>query len=513
FRMHRGVCSAVRLIPRACFSSTAGVTPIPEDKPAPVVDTEPTITLHDAPKIKPAFNRKIHRIHSPKHMLQEEYLNAGDLTDGARLYDYKRTGEIAASIPSIADRINFVSPYERPWTKAERTWRREWHPALVAPRKAWAVPAIPGHFDVLNFYKYVTKTHVGHSSLDSFYEGLNLPMETYKELTLASMRANLTSTAFDSEEDRISAILAALVDDAITSLVHSRPELAEQRISYKSKSEAFWIRGGFSFLYETMTPDGEKHTHIWNNQKYAGDDRRKLGELAFVHRDELAVSVRSKTPVEPLLDGSEINDKFWQAEDKIESELYSPRVFNMWPDGEPLWQCPGYFVESDETHQHTRLAVKSMFGLQERIKDHWKCGDVESGVVLDECAIAQAVASTFAHLTAIAHTQGFTQYNDITAPLSTQFVLSDGKMFYFAVAQLNTLAINVELENFRNPRHNLLRIEGPFHVYDAVKDGKTLVKVGELKDDKGQPVMKEGLNEDVLDKVLQRLLHMVYKIK
>ncbi|GMS82929.1 hypothetical protein PENTCL1PPCAC_5104, partial [Pristionchus entomophagus] len=493
-RMHRGVRSAARLIPGARFSSTAvtATSPTAADKPTIVV------TLHDAPTIKPAFNRKVHRIHESKHMLQDEFLNEGDLGDSARLYDYKRTGEIAASLSNIAERIAFVSPFERPWTAAERTWRREWHPALVAPRKAWALPTVPAHFDVLNFYKYITKTHVDHSSLDSLYEGLNFATNTLEELTIASLRANLESTAFDSEADRISAILGALLDDAVLDRVHVKPELADQRISYKSKSEAFWVRGGFSFLYDQQTIGEEEIKHkIWNNQKYTGDDRRKLGELAFVHRDELAASIRSKEGSKPLLGGSESNDEFWVDEDAIKDALYSPRVFNMWPDADPLWQCPGYFVESTESHQHTPLAVKSLAGLPEKIKDHWRMRDDEAEKTAIECATAQAVATAFANLTATAHTQGFTQYNDVTTPLSTQLVLSDGRNFYFAVAQLNTLAINVELKDFPNPRHNSLRIEGPFPLYDTIEDGK-FIHDG-----------KEGLNKSVL----ARVLHMVSKVK
>ncbi|GMT12936.1 hypothetical protein PFISCL1PPCAC_4233, partial [Pristionchus fissidentatus] len=459
----------------------------------------PTMTLHDAPKLKPAFNRKVHRIHEPKHMLQEEYLNEGDLNDAARLYDYKRTGEIAASLENIAERIAFVSPFERPWTTAEKTWRRDWHAQLVAPRKAWSLPAVPAHFDVLNFYKYITKTHVEHAPLDSVYEGLKLPTHTFKELTSASLRANLESTAFDSEADRTSAILAALLDDAVLSLVHARPQLAEQRVSYKSKSEAFWVRGGFSFLYDHQEIGEEKiEQKIWNNQKYTGDDRRKLGELAFVHRDELAASVRAKQGLAALLDGSASTDEFWKSEETIKEELYSPRVFNMWPDGEPLWQCPGYFVESAESYQHTVLAVKSIAGLSEKITEHWRMRGEEAETTEKECVTAQAVASAFANLAATAHTQGFTQYNDVTASLSTQLVLSDGRNFYFAVAQLNTIAINVELKDFPNLRHNSLRIEGPLPLYDTIdEEGKVLFEG------------KEGLN----DAVLERVLHMVYKIK
>jgi hypothetical protein len=41
---------------------------------------------------------------------------------------------------------------------------------------------------------------------------------------------------------------------------------------------------------------------------------------------------------------------------------------------------------------------------------------------------------------------GYTQYTEIQEPLTSQMVLTDGHQFWFAVAQLNTLAINIEVE-------------------------------------------------------------------
>lgn len=45
---------------------------------------------------------------------------------------------------------------------------------------------------------------------------------------------------------------------------------------------------------------------------------------------------------------------------------------------------------------------------------------------------------------------GYTQYTDIESPLTSQLILSDGKEFSFGVAQLNTIAINIDVEGFQN---------------------------------------------------------------
>lgn len=125
---------------------------------------------------RPPYYRKPHRHHEPQHILQEEFVNAGDASGaGVRLFDYYKTAEMVNSLPTIKEKIDLVSPYERPWTRAEKTWRRDWHPTLMATRKAWGIPPTPAHFDTLDYYKYLTKMRVENKSLDEFYQGLRPP--------------------------------------------------------------------------------------------------------------------------------------------------------------------------------------------------------------------------------------------------------------------------------------------------------------------------------------------------
>uniref|UniRef100_A0A915MJ60 Uncharacterized protein n=1 Tax=Meloidogyne javanica TaxID=6303 RepID=A0A915MJ60_MELJA len=74
-----------------------------------------------------------------------------------RLLDYYKMQEIVNWLPTIKEKIDFVNPYEREWSGAEKTWHRRWMRPLSRPRKSWTFPPIPNYFDPLNFYKYVTK--------------------------------------------------------------------------------------------------------------------------------------------------------------------------------------------------------------------------------------------------------------------------------------------------------------------------------------------------------------------
>ncbi|VDP14835.1 unnamed protein product [Heligmosomoides polygyrus] len=518
---------------------------------------------------RPPHYRKPHRQHEPLHMLQEEFPNAGDASGaGVRLFDYYKTAKIVNQLPTIKDKIDFVNPYERPWTRAEKTWRREWHPKLMSPRKAWALPLVPAYFDVLKYYQYITKTRIVETSLDNYYLGLVPPTASYEKAMQESLRAILTSDRFSSEDERVSAILAALVDEAVFSVAHNVSRLADYRVAYDVQNESFWIRSGFMFLYDTQPIGSNEVVRDFKKaKKFTGDDRRKLGELAFTSRDRLAVQLRSREALAPL-HSLESDDAcqplFAQDVDVVKDVLFSPKivqnivkryevvrsiqskfvsslygtysvvgnvrirvqVMNIWPDEDPLWQCPGYFVESDETHTYCRVGAKSLSLLDERCKE-WDAPPEESAELWQDCAKAQAVASLFTNLCAQAHTHGFTQYTDVTRPFTSQLMLSNGVNFVFAVGQLNTIAINIEcdgehslgfkgrscvgvvssskqplsnmsISGFDNPKTNVCHVEPPIRLYDEFREGKFYCATTEGE--------KEGLNPQVLLRVLQMLL-------
>ncbi|EYC00915.1 hypothetical protein Y032_0112g336 [Ancylostoma ceylanicum] len=451
---------------------------------------------------RPPHYRKVHKHGPPRNMLEEEFPNAGDASGaGVRLFDYYKTAELVNQLPTIKEKIDFVSPYERPWTRPEKTWHRPWHPALMSTRKAWALPLVPAYFDVLKYYQYLTKTRLVEASLDNYYSGLVPPTASYEKAMQDSLRAILASTRFDSEDERVSAILASLIDEAVFSVAHNVPRLGDFRVAYDVQSECFWVRSGFMFLYDVKEIGSDEVVRkVRKSSKYIGDDRRKLGELAFVSRDRLAVQLRSREPLAPLhsLESDEACHPLFPADVDVTNDvMFSPKVMNLWPDGNPLWQCPGYFVESEETHTYGRIGAKSLSLLDERCK-YWDAPAEESTEMWQECAKAQAVASLFTTLCAQAHTHGFTQYTDVTRPFTSQLMLSNGVDFVFAVGQLNTLAINIECDGFDNPKTNVCHVESPIRLYDAYRDGRFYHLTAEGE--------KEGLNPKVLLRVLQMLL-------
>uniref|UniRef100_A0A1I7T4H8 28S ribosomal protein S30, mitochondrial n=1 Tax=Caenorhabditis tropicalis TaxID=1561998 RepID=A0A1I7T4H8_9PELO len=511
----------IRTTCRGKASTTADVShPSQDIEPSTTKEDVPLKTANASTVYRPPYYRKPHQHHEPKHMLQEEFPSTGDQTGaGVRLFDYYKTAEIVNSIPSIKEKIDFVSPYERPWTRAEKTWRRDWHPTLMATRKAWGIPPTPAHFDTLDYYKYLTKTRVENGSLDDFYHGLRPPTADLQKSFQSTLNSMEFGDGITFSDDDTQKLLGSLVDDAIGGIAHNVSRLSDYRVAYDVESEAFWVRSGFMFLYneEEIGKPREVKKRLNNFPKFIGDDRRKLGELAFVHRDKLAAQVRSREPPAPLhsLDSVDAKLPVFEKDYSFEDTLFSPKVYNLWPDQEPLWQCPGYHADSGETHSYGIVNVKSLRPLRERIahwmgweNEHFLEDSEEAKQMLDDGARSQAIISMFTTLCAQAHTHGFTQYTDVTRPFTSQMILSDGLNFYFAVGQLNTLAINVECDGFVNPRTNFIRIEGPhrlFAHYDEKGEYHSIQEELNVENEVKRK-MGNGLSEKVLERVTQMLM-------
>ncbi|PAV57915.1 hypothetical protein WR25_23819 [Diploscapter pachys] len=448
------------------------------DKPTPK-PKRPNATPETAYK-PPYYANKSHIPTKGHHWTHEEFHNEG-IRDGsgARLHDYFEMRKLVERAPTIQDKIDLVNPYERPWSRFEKTWHRTTHPPLSSPRKAWCLGELPLSYTCLDFYKYITKTRIVEKKLDGFYKSLNFPTEHLESIMGEGPHfLNNIFYGLVGADEKVQDIFTSLFDRALDTAAHNQKRLSEFRVSYNVPSEAFWIRSGFNFLYDEediVTGKVEKNYRYLS--KFTGDDRRKLGELAFCLRDKHWVQVRTSAPSPILfpLDDTEATQPLFDDSVDVEKDvLFQPMVYNLPVDADPLWQCPGYFVESGETKKHVQFAIKSILPLRKRFEDYYcKYSAPEYPLPLQillkpefrgdfvDLVKAQAIASLFGTLCAEAHTNGFTQYNDVDRPFVSQLMLTDGYCCYFAIAQLNTLAFNIQCEGFDNPRTNVVYFEGP----------------------------------------------------
>lgn len=77
----------------------------------------------------------------------------------------------------------------------------------------------------------------------------------------------------------------------------------------------------------------------------------------------------------------------------------------------------------------------------------------------------QAVLAGFGWLNAISNNLGFTSFNDITYPIVTQIIVTDGYNFTFGTYQLNTLLLHSN-NTSENPLRNILWITPEMKLFD-----------------------------------------------
>lgn len=118
-------------------------------------------------------------------------------------------------------------------------------------------------------------------------------------------------------------------------------------------------------------------------------------------------------------------------------------------------------------HQFGQLAYLDRAHLVDRNPDY--------GSIDDQNALhAQAILSSYAWLLGQACYQGFSTYNDITYPLITQTIITNGKLWSFYVYQLNTTC-NHCLAIESNPRVNQCWGTNELKLYDEIDaDGKLI---------------------------------------
>lgn len=102
-----------------------------------------------------------------------------------------------------------------------------------------------------------------------------------------------------------------------------------------------------------------------------------------------------------------------------------------------------------------------------------------------EALHCQALKASFGWLSAQANYQGFTTFNDLTYPLATQTIITNGQLWSFYAYQLNTMVMHNE-EIDQNPKHNICFGTKPLKLYEGIENGKV-----------------KGLNEDVLKILVQ----------
>ncbi|XP_041980674.1 28S ribosomal protein S30, mitochondrial [Aricia agestis] len=248
--------------------------------------------------------------------------------------------------------------------------------------------------------------------------------------------------------DRVSHILSAQVD-------------------FDPRHEAFWFVGGVP-----VPPTVKKWRKQFHWMKYRLDEEV---DRPVQYIGTPLMTLRHQLPLKPIVPYSEAENP----EFKVPKFSYHPENVGYTYAHRHGTNIPGYWPgDLDE------FGLLSYHGTG-HIFDRLPTFGEEDNLETLHC---QAIKASFGWLLAQANYQGFTTYNDITYPLVTQTVLTNGKDFSFYLYQLNTIAMNID--EIDSPKHNLCFAMKPTKLYDTIEDGKV-----------------KGLNDGVLKMLVQLYLN------
>ncbi|KFD52225.1 hypothetical protein M514_06938 [Trichuris suis] len=355
--------------------------------------------------------------------------------------------EIVKALPTAPEKMHMVSPDERPWTVAEKTWHRPWMRPLIEPRRSYKISCPPDAYNLLPFYKYVTNTHV-INGLPPFYDRMDVGAEAaqFKPyfVDMLSQELSLGAASNRSVNESTCNFFTHLSLGIITSFSTTRNHLSTAQVDQDSPCEAFWIRGGFKSLY----PDGEKSQNRLTGDAYPG-----WGELAFSYSENVCSQVRTAYPLRPFVTKEEA-----VSNPSVNNDvMYTPELIGLKIRDDPLRMAPGF--EYGDPQEFGLVTTRSFGDLYANLS-RWEAEPEEE----HECILSAGIGTCFAWLIGQAHFLGFTQYNDITYPLCGQAILTDLRKWYFFAYQMNTISL---VDAAQPIAPNICWFKGPVKLFDV----------------------------------------------
>lgn len=320
-------------------------------------------------------------------------------------------------------------------------------------------------YNSLDLVQHITRTHlIQNTSLPDFYKSINVDQTVQN---LKSEIEEIIITELDGYQNQNEKDIASLLSRAINRAIInqlSSPEshLLNVQVEYDSRIESSWFAGGM------LPPPVIKKCR--KGKSYLKDMENDPIDRLMVYTGSPILSIRSELPLQFIIPPGEVDYNnldvpFWE---------YDPRTVGVTTDYRPIVNTPGCWPGD-----------MYKFGLLSIHKRQFRHTAFERNIRDDETLKRQGIIASFGWLQAQANFLGFNTFNDITYPIVTQTVITDGKFWSFFTYQMNTLLVNNEHIK-ENPKKNICWSTDEIKLFEGIEGDKVV-----------------GLNEDVLRMLVQ----------
>lgn len=355
-------------------------------------------------------------------------------------------------------------------------------------------------YDILPFVQYITKTRFTETSVlplpntvsskqkEHFLNKVRTQIQEAVLLEFYSKRHKyeIDGSADTISESQISNEIGKQVVEQINRILLNNlwsetDHLLAAEIDYEPRLEAFWKVGGFH-------PDDETYNKRKKDKKDAEKEAKKsilkkeIDSTKFVEPDESVdhwiqyfgtpiLQLRHSLPLRPLVQLPQLSsesDPATSGQTPVVHEVteykYDPNFYGFQSDLRHGTNIPGFWpgdpYEFGLLSYHPRghmLGRPPHFGKKEH----------------SQAVHAQAVLATYSWLLAQSTYQGFNTFNDLTYPLSTQAIITDGRLFSFYTSQLNTILQHSDNMD-TNPKVNECYGTPTMELFERVDNGQLL---------------------------------------
>ncbi|KAI1301554.1 28S ribosomal protein S30, mitochondrial [Halotydeus destructor] len=323
-------------------------------------------------------------------------------------------------------------------------------------------------YNNLPLYQNITRTNLSRDALPKLYSDMNVSQYTNQilEHVLEAVRAhclsdrrkqiaknrNFLPLPFEARTGKLE--IENLIEDisllCTSLLAKDNPHLLSAQFDHNADIRSWWFTGNLPFPNQHPRYTSKKPTTVDQLMQY---------------RDSSVLNIRMAEPLEPT---GKI-DHFHGSVN--EEQLFNIDEYNYHPVklGYTLkWNQPmsvaGYWHDSD-VHDFPFLSFYSRYGLRLR-----EIAAQSSFPDEDESSEAMGMLSSFAWLNSLAVNHGFTPYQELTYPFTTQNIVTDGQNWNFMVYQLNSHSFHGDFG--RSNVANECWSTGNMKLFEEYKDDK-----------------------------------------
>lgn len=321
----------------------------------------------------------------------------------------------------------------------------------------WRMAYIPEHkipYNTLNFAQYVTRSClvrdnklpqcyglVPPNTVDSIVQIIKPQIEETIILEHCSQQRRGNSNISNNTNNNIQNTLIYKINRILLSnLSSTAPHLLEVEVDFEPRIEASWFVGG-------MSPS----KHAVNN-RYAED-------MPFQYVGNPILTLRHRLPLPEV-------DDFTNVKKDVIRCVHDPRTIGYCLQRRHATNIPGFWPGDPSEFGLLSYHNTSMCNRPSTYDDK-----------IDAYAV-QAIYASYSWLLAQACYQGFTTFNELTYPLLTQAILTNGQKWLFSVYQLNTVLLHSEHID-ENLKTNVCWMTEPMRLYHRVENEK----IHEFNDD------------------------------